>query len=56
VSRPDTAVLPIEARQAAWQRLWERLLIEPPIPGDTPESEPHTNLDDEATAEDSAVA
>jgi hypothetical protein len=55
MSRPSTAELPIEARQAAWQRLWERLLIEPPTPDDNPESEPRTHLD-EATAEDSAAA
>jgi hypothetical protein len=37
--RPSSPVLPLEARQAAWRRLWERLLAEPPTPAD-PETEP----------------
>jgi hypothetical protein len=55
VSRPDT-VLPIEVRQAAWQRLWQRLLADPPIPDDTLECEPREQPDDELAAKDSEAA
>jgi len=42
-----SAVLPIEARQAAWDALWRRLLAEPPR--DDPETdEAIENPDDEA--------
>jgi hypothetical protein len=39
--------LPLEARRAAWARLWERLLAEPPQEP-VPESMPQTADDDES--------
>jgi hypothetical protein len=32
-------VLPLEARQAAWDALWRRLLAEPPRDDDTDDTE-----------------
>jgi len=42
--------LPIEARQAAWDRLWKRLLQ--PVPHRSPACEPTEEPDDETTAEE----
>jgi hypothetical protein len=49
VSSPS-AVLPLEARQAAWDALWRRLLAEPPR-DDDPE---HNDSDDEEQANEAA--
>jgi hypothetical protein len=40
VSPRSPAALPLEARQAAWSRLWQRLLAEPPPECET-EDKPH---------------
>ena len=46
-----TNPLPIEARQAAWDALWRRLLAEPPVDDDSPDSEADAGAsDDEAAA------
>jgi len=39
VSPHSPAALPLEARQAAWSRLWQRLLADPP-PRPEPKTEP----------------
>jgi hypothetical protein len=49
VSSPS-AVLPLEARQAAWDALWRRLLAEPPR-DDAPEPD---EQDDEERPEEAA--
>jgi hypothetical protein len=48
---PSPAALPLEARQAAWDALWRRLLAEPPVDDDSPDSEADAGAsDDEAAA------
>ena len=50
VSAPS-AMLPLEARQAAWDALWRRLLADPPRDDDSESDDPE---DEEATAETAA--
>lgn len=50
VSAPST--IPLEARRAAWDRLWLRLLAEPPAS----EPEPANSTDDESDDTDKDAA
>jgi hypothetical protein len=36
---PNSAALPLEAREAAGRLLWQRLLAEPPVDDDSPATE-----------------
>jgi hypothetical protein len=54
VSSPDSAALSIEARRAAWDALWRRLLADPPS-GQEPTQEVGDNPEVEAAPDSEAA-